>query len=286
MAKTTQTQRQKQSLEASRKRARRKRSHWLSLRLKIAGGVLAAALAVTLGVLWFNGTLAKAQAHTIAKIDAATIRLGFSIETIYLEGRSRTTAEAVENTLNLKKGDPLLTLSLGAVRERLESIPTVKTAVVERALPSTLHVKLIEREPVAIWQYKQKLALIDDAGAVMPDLEVEQYANLPLLIGEGVPEHVKEALELRQSTPEFAEQIAHITRIGNRRWDVALKRGVTVRLPAENHLAAWTKLMQMNKETQIAARSIKVIDMRDPMKLILQRSLVPTTGKTSPAQET
>lgn len=286
MARTTQTQRQKQSLEASRKRARRKRSHRLGLRLKIAGGVCAALLSLAIGVLWFNGTLAKAHAHVIAKIDAATIRLGFAVETIYLEGRNRTSQEDVENALAIKQGDPLITLSLGDARARLEAIPTVKAAVVERALPNTLHVKIIEREPVAIWQHRQKIALIDDTGAVMPDLAVAQYATLPILIGEGVPEHVKEALEMWNLSPAFAVAIDHMTRVGNRRWDVTLKRGVTVRLPAEGYRQAWAKFEQLNATTHVAERAVKVIDMRDPTRLILQRVLIPASGKAAPAQET
>ncbi len=286
MAKT-QTERQRQSLEASRKRARRKRSHKLNLRLKIAGGVFSLVLAVTLGVLSYNGTLAKVEARVIARVDAATIRLGFAVETIYLDGRSRTTPEAVENALAIRQGDPMLTLSLRAARERLEAIPTVKAAVVERSLPSTLHVRLIEREPVAIWQNKQKLALIDDTGAVMLDLEVAQYASLPLFIGEGVPEHVKEAMELRNASPEFASKIDHITRVGNRRWDVALKHGMNVRLPADGHMQAWTKFIQLHTATHVAERAIKVIDMRDPSRLVIQKAIVPAaTGKPVAAQET
>ena len=43
----------------------------------------------------------------------------------------------------------------------------MKEAAIERALPHSLHIRLTEREPVAIWQHKGNLVLIDDEGTAI-----------------------------------------------------------------------------------------------------------------------
>ncbi len=286
MTTRTTTQRQRQSREASRTRARRRRSHWLTARLKIAGTISATLLVLGLGIASTTGALATLHTRAIARVDAATVRLGFAVNTVYLEGRKRTPASAVEEALAVRRGDPMLTLSLNATRERLEAIPTVKSAVVERALPDTLHVRLKEREPVAIWQYQHSLALLDDAGAVMTDLAVAEYANLPLLIGEGVPEHIQEALALVATSQRSSNHVAHITRVGNRRWDVTFAQGVTVRLPADSPLRAWEAFSTVDASSHLAQRAVKVIDLRDPGRLVIQRAVTPAEPSAAPAQET
>lgn len=46
---------------------------------------------------------------------------------------------------NLVIGTPILAIDLAGAKTRLEAIPTVRTAVVERRLPKTVHVVIVER---------------------------------------------------------------------------------------------------------------------------------------------
>ena len=54
-----------------------------------------------------------------------------------------------------------------------------------RRLPDTLVIDIVEREPAALWQDKQRLALIDAEGVVLDRVPVDQMPDLPLLIGPG-----------------------------------------------------------------------------------------------------
>ena len=46
-------------------------------------------------------------------------------------------------------------------------------------------IDIVEREPAAIWQDKQRLALIDSDGVVLDRVPVDAMPDLPLLIGPG-----------------------------------------------------------------------------------------------------
>ena len=54
-----------------------------------------------------------------------------------------------------------------------------------RRLPDTLVIDIVEREPAALWQDKQQLALIDAEGVVLDRVPVDEMPDLPLLIGPG-----------------------------------------------------------------------------------------------------
>lgn len=283
---TRQTQRERVSAEASRAKAQAKRRAERNHTLKRVMAVVAVLLVAAVGVAWQTGMVARAHAALIAKIDEASVRGGFALQTIYLDGRSRTPREEMDAALALPKGTPMLTLSLSDVRARLEQLPTIKAASVERELPGTLHIKLTEREPVAIWQYKGKLALLDETGAVMEDLDVAHYTQLPLLIGEGVPEHVKEGLELISSASGVSPRVSHATLIAQRRWDLGLQNGITIKLPVANPQEALQQFSSINQAQQLTERAIKVVDMRDSTRMVIQKSLLPAPPTSPLARET
>ena len=76
-------------------------------------------------------------------------------------------------------------VDVGAIRERLLQFGWVKDARVSRRLPDTLVIDIVEREPAALWQDKQRLALIDTEGVVLDRVPVDTMPDLPLLIGPG-----------------------------------------------------------------------------------------------------
>lgn len=273
MASRTQTQRHRTSKQASRVKARRQRYHLFWKRVKLGG-------LITLGIvgfgggsyLIFSGTLTALTERTVNGAYAITADLGFAVKNMYLDGRSRTSMNEIKTAVGEDVGAPILQLSLQELRGKLEAIPTVKHAAVERALPDTLMISLVEREPVALWQHEGKLKLIDDSGAVMPDLEIKHYTQLPLVVGKGAPQRISEVLQLLAKHQDLANQVKAVVRVGDRRWDVYFKHGVSVKLPQENTLEAWSRLAELNADQQILLRSIQTIDMRDTERMYITLS--------------
>src|SRR5262249_29500108 len=134
---------------------------------------------------------------------------------------------------------------------RLEKLEWVQYAAVERVLPDTLHVHIVEARPVAIWQNQGKLHLLNLDGEVVEGGNIEKYPNLPILVGEDAPTHTSELLHFLADEPQLFQQVASAIRVGERRWNLRFKSGIEVKLPEQNADQAWQKLAVLDKEQHL-----------------------------------
>ena len=121
------------------------------------------------------------------RLGAVTAASGLRVTDIVIEGRANTPEPLLRAAIGVSKGDPILGFSLEETRARIETIPWVEHATVERRLPGTVVVNLQERRPFAIWQNQGKFVLVDRAGQVVANQDVAQFRHLPLIVGQGAP---------------------------------------------------------------------------------------------------
>ena len=86
-----------------------------------------------------------------------------------------------------------------AARARLEQLTWVERASVVRMLPDSLYIRLIERQPLALWQRDGRFSLIDRAGAVIEgaldqSVPPASWRHLRVLVGEGAPARGRRAV--------------------------------------------------------------------------------------------
>jgi cell division protein FtsQ len=281
------TAREQQSRRVAKEKARRKWARMAVRRVKLWSAVAVAAWAVIGGGwFWMSGRLVKTVDHVEQGAWMLTANAGFAVRNVYLEGRSRTPLTDIRGALAVSHGSPILALDMGELRERLEKLPHVKQASIDRALPDTLYVRIVERAPVALWQHDSKVSLVDDEGTVMEDTDIAPYHALPLVVGDGAPKHVHELLAMLGSEPDLMKQVKAAVRVGDRRWNLHLAQGIEVKLPEQGESQAWKDLAQLSRERRLLDRNIKAVDMRAPDRVFIRLS--PDAGpaiKTS-AKET
>lgn len=246
-----------------------------------AGGVAVTALVVGGAVLWKSGIIQHGAATLVASTLDGTARAGFRIEEITISGRGRTALDDVAAALGARHGEPILAVDLERVRDRLEAIPSVKVAAVERHLPGALHVDIVERTPVAVWQNNGAHTLVDREGHMIPGA-IAGYEELPLVVGDGAGVRADELLTMLAAEPALAQRVKAAIRVGNRRWNVMLDdavHGLEVRLPEDQPEAAWHRLAQLEKEKGVTNRAVAMIDLRTPDRLVLK-----TERPASPAE--
>lgn len=129
------------------------------------------------------------------------------------------------------RDNAMLTSDLQAIRERLRALPWVADASVSRRLPDTLAIAITERRPVALWQHQRRLQAIDITGKPLTHEGLERFAALPLVVGPGANERVREFLVLAATAPTLAPKIDAAVLVGGRRWDLKFKTGETLSLP-------------------------------------------------------
>ncbi len=248
----------------------------------VAAGVAAIGVLVFALVVWHSGAPQRAARALGDSLLALTAKAGFRVEDITVTGRSRTTSEEILAALGVKRGDPILGLDLEDAKDRLEAIPSVRAAAVERRLPHALHVVIAERRPVALWQHDGVFVLIDGEGHQIPG-GIAGYEDLPLVVGDGAPVATADLLELISSEPALASRVKSAVWVGDRRWDIHLDDpvgGLLARLPEDQTEEAWHRLAKLEGDHGLTRRNVTMVDLRFGDRLVL-RTARPETVHTA-----
>jgi cell division protein FtsQ len=182
----------------------------------------------------------------------------------------RTEDELIRAALDIGRGDPILGFSPQAARERLETLPWIERAHVERRLPETIHVRIKEREAFAIWQNRGRFAVIDRAGNVVTTDQLGAFVGLPLVVGAGAQEHAADLHDLLAAHDAILSRTQALVRIGERRWNLKLHSGTDVLLPEGHEAPALNRLSELHARHALLDRPLLAIDMRLPDRLVLR----------------
>ncbi len=220
--------------------------------------------------LWQSGWLGAQAAELRRQAVALTSELGFRVDEIIVTGRRETPRADLLRAVRLTRGAPILAFDLGQALERVERLPWVRRASVKRMLPDTVILSIEERRPLALWQNKGRFRLIDRDGEVIRGQAMERFLSLPVVVGPNAPALALEFLTMLQSQPELMGRVKAVVLVGNRRWNVRLKSGIDVRLPAAGAKKAWARLAEYERKHKVLERNVQVLDLRLPDRLIVR----------------
>lgn len=250
---------------------RRVAPRWLKPALK-AGAValVLGGVGFGLGWLWRAGLVQIAAETVSQRTLAASAAIGLGVEDVLVVGRVETPRADVLAAIGAARGMPILAIDPAAAKARLEQLPWIKAASVERRLPGTVFVRLSEREPVALWQREGRLQPVDRDGKVIAAADVERFGHLLIVVGAGAPTHAPDLIAMLATEPEIAERVSAAVRIGNRRWNLQLDNGIELRLPESDQARAWSWLARLEREHRVLARDVTSIDLRLPDRLVVR----------------
>ena len=242
-------------------------------RRSVRGGAAAVIFGLALAGptwLWQSGWVADA-AHSVFKSVAVSLAdTGIRVEEVMLEGRHNESSAHIMRALDITRGAPLLTVDLKSARARLEELPWIRVASVEREFPDTVRVRIVERRPLALWQRKNELVLVDDEGGIITSQQLDRFPNLLVLVGKDAPMHATALLEILAQEPELKRRVNAAVRVGDRRWNIRMDNGVYVRLPETNALAAWQRFARLERQHKLLKQDLLSIDLRIPDQLIVR----------------
>ena len=204
-------------------------------------------------------------------------RVGFRVRGYEITGLNHMARQPVDTIVSSEVGRAQPLVDVRAIRAKLLQYGWVKDARVSRRLPDILVIDIVEREPAALWQDKQKLALIDSEGVVLDRVPVDKMPDLPLLIGPGANAQAQSLNALLAEVPTLKPQLASATWIGRRRWDLNFQSGETVALPEGERpaSAALTRFATMDRSSGLLGRGILRFDLRIPGKMIARLPRAP-----------
>jgi cell division protein FtsQ len=241
--------------------------------------------ALSLGIAVVTGTLGRLYDTIDGDLYALTANLGFRVHDVTLEGRQFTSSAAIMQTLNLHENDPILAFNANEARAALEGLPQIASAEVERRLPGTISIRLVERPPMAIWQCDQKMMLIDRDGVVLGENQLAEYNTLPMVVGEDAAKPAAAILEQVANEPALAKRVTAYIRVGGRRWNLRLDNNVELKLPETDTAAALHRIAAMETQNGLFERDVLAVDLRLPGKVVVETSQPRDPKRKTPSQQ-
>ncbi|MGD9537219.1 MAG: cell division protein FtsQ/DivIB [Alphaproteobacteria bacterium] len=223
-----------------------------------AAGVLGGAFAIYLAA---GGASRLGEAIGTGIAEAAA-DAGYTLQNVYAEGRRTVPVGTVLDTLGVKRGMATLAIDVDAARERLEALEWVRSASVERRLPDTLMVRIVERQPLALWQNDGKLTLIDRDGIAFGAGDVTRYAHLPLVVGAGADKAAPRLFDAMAVHPVLFKRVVAAIWVGERRWNLRFDSGLEARLPEGDVDIAWARLGDLVATRGLLERPVLAVDLR------------------------
>lgn len=220
--------------------------------------------------IWFSNSISR-MTHWFEQVAIAqSAQMGFTIQNLLIEGRTYSDRNQIRSLTNIKIGDPLFAFDTASAYKKILDMPWVKTANIERRLPDTIYVHVIEHRPIALYQKNGSIRIIIEDGTLITDNHLSAFIDLPVILGDDAPQAAPMLIELLDSTPDIKSLVKSATRIGSRRWDLTLENGITVRLPEDDTGHALKRLSDLHSQDNIINDMIESIDLRDPNRMAIR----------------
>ena len=211
---------------------------------------------------------------------------GATVQKIVIEGAGYTPREELQQALALEKGQSLVTYNTGGARARLEALPWVRLAAVERQLPDTLKVSLYEHVPLARVDVDGQYWVANKEGELIVADDEGRFGGLPLLHGLGAPKQAAGLFALLGTWPNLLGQLRDATWVGQRRWDLTFASGVLVRLPEDGGKgevrAAMARFAELEQQRHVLTLPDGEVDLRLPDRIVLR---LPADVGTTPVTD-
>ncbi len=205
-----------------------------------------------------------------AVVQAVSARSGFAVDQVRVTGHQETSEIDILEKLELDGWTSLVGFDADQARTRISELPWVKIASVRKVYPDALEVQIEERRPFAIWQHGSQLTVVERNGDVIAPFGAGRHAVLPLVIGYGAAEDAAIFVDKIKALPELASRVKGYIRVAERRWDLRLENGITLKLPASGEDVALAEVLRLDREGGLLSRDITAVDMRLADRVVVQ----------------
>lgn len=237
------------------------------MRLDPKTATIAAAALLCVGLLAALATGGRARSlaeGALHGVQSGFAGVGLKVKTVRLSGVSDAAAPAILAAAGLQEGDPILGVDLEKVRQDVQAVGWVREARVIRLLPDTIVIAATERPRLAVWQVNGRTTVIDGDGKPIPEADPGRFPDLPLVVGDGAATAAGSILSQVAARPRLAQRLDALVRVDGRRWDLRLKDGSIIQLPASREDQALIQLDQLDGRARLLELGFARVDLRDP----------------------
>jgi cell division protein FtsQ len=227
------------------------------------------ALLLAIGAWEARSVIGAAGTALYRFVQGEFAEVGFGIDAIEISGQTLTADEDIITLLTVGTGNSTLTFDAQKAQARLEWLRAVESATVRKVYPNKVIVSIVERVPVVRWRVGDTTWLIDARGKKI-GTDVASYTDLPLVIGQGAADDAVAMVRVFDRHPDLKDELAALSRIGDRRWDLIYRNGLRVQLPESGVAQALDRLEMYQRDYALLDRDVTLIDLRVPGFLTLK----------------
>ena len=207
------------------------------------------------------------------QLDQLAWRVGLGIDHVEISGHRLQSDADILDAVDLPNVHSILLLDTAAIRARIERLPWIASATIERRLPNEVSITVTERAPFAVWRRGGRDVLIDRSGRELSAIGSGTALEVPRIEGQNASEDSTRLLDLVARLPEILNRLEYAERIAGRRWRLFLRGSTVVELPAEADAAALSMLVEPRAGGRLIDIDASTIDMS-----LLRRITVRRTG--------
>lgn len=236
--------------------------------------------AATIGVL---GVLALAGVITAQfmglpsmvqeELALAAGRAGFEVKKVEVRNVDKMNELKVYEIVLAQKDRSMPQVDLEELRRELTAFSWIADARISRQLPDTLIVDIVEREPLAVWEDRGKVMLVDAEGVALEPSPGQIDPKMLRIVGKRANAKIGDLTELLDAAPALTPQVKEAEWVGNRRWNLTFHTGEVLALPEGEDLseAALINFARMDGVNRLLGKGVTYFDLRDPERAYLRK---------------
>jgi len=161
----------------------------------------------------------------------------FSVKRIYVFGTRYSFADDIRDLSGISVGDNIFSFSSARSAEQIKNHPWVKRVSVNKHLPDTVTIEVVEYRPVILINFSQ-LYLVDESGLVFKRLSEDELFDFPIISGISkedylgdIPVYRQKILSLIELKDKFSRLFPDLTLseiLLEKSWDVTLITGKNI----------------------------------------------------------
>ncbi|WP_084032673.1 cell division protein FtsQ/DivIB [Chelativorans sp. J32] len=222
-----------------------------------------AATGVSLALFMATGIYGVIEGgHSEEVLKAVTSRVGFAINDVEVAGNRESSEIDVLQQVGLDGWTSMVGFDVREARQRISELPWVESVAVRKVYPSTLAIEMVEKKPFALWQQGSQISIIEEDGEVIAPFSGGRHASLPLVIGEGADKTGPQFISQVERVRGLQGRVKAYIRVADRRWDLRLDNGVTIKLPEKGVETALAEVSRLDAEYSLLSRDITAVDLR------------------------
>ena len=190
----------------------------------------------------------------------------FNIKEIKIENNSILSEKNIKKKLNFLYDSNLFFLNTFDIEKKIKKIGFIESYQVKKIYPNKLKIKIFEKKPIAVLQYKKKKFYISENYNLIDYIDLANNEDLPEVFGN--KNNFKTFHKSLKKINFPLDTIKKYYFYEAKRWDLEIYEKKVIKLPTKNYIKSLENFINLSKKSNF--KIYNTFDYRINNQLILK----------------